>query len=97
MSSPEQVWNFPVIYATLDTLEGQATHIQADNDACSAALGHGRAVWEGAASEQWDVEQTRFNGRASDFKNAVSDYINAVRQATQGQELTEKTNHARFT
>jgi 6 kDa early secretory antigenic target len=97
MSSPEQVWNFPMIYGTLDTLELQATHIQAGNEACSTALGQGQAVWEGAASEQWGVEQAKFNHRASDFKNAVSDYINAVRQATHGQELTEKTNQARFT
>jgi 6 kDa early secretory antigenic target len=97
MSSPEQVWNFPVIYTTLDSLEMQANTIQAGNEQCSAELGHGQAVWEGDASQQWGIEQTRFNNRASDFRTAVSDYINAVRQATQGQRITKKNNHASFT
>jgi early secretory antigenic target protein ESAT-6 len=93
----EQIWNFPVIHATLDGLEGQANIIQAGNEECSTALGQGQAVWEGEASQQWGTEQTRFNGRAQDFKHAVSDYINAVRQATQGQQNTEQLNQARFT
>ena len=92
----EQVWNFPVIHATLDTLEVQATHIQAGNEHCTSELGRGQAAWEGKASDQWAVEQTRFNGRAQEFKNAVSDYINAVRQATHGQEHTEQQNLASF-
>jgi 6 kDa early secretory antigenic target len=93
----EQVWNFPMIHATLDSLELQATQIQAGNEQCSAELGRGHAAWEGAASEQWGIEQTRFNGRAQEFRSAVSDYINAVRNATHGQEGTEQQALASFT
>lgn len=98
MSAPggEQVWNFPMIHAAVATLRGHAATIQAGNEQAHAALGKGAAVWGGDASTQWSIEQGRLNNRADEFKLAVSDYLNAVENATFQQEHQEATNQASF-
>ncbi|WP_084020427.1 hypothetical protein [Mycobacterium avium] len=92
----EQVWNFPMIHAQIATLRGHAATIQAGNEQAQGALGKGMAVWSGEASTQWSIEQGRLNHRAQEFQLAVTDYLNAVENATFGQEHQEAVNQASF-
>ncbi|CAN3131954.1 hypothetical protein ACNUDN_29040 [Mycobacterium sp. smrl_JER01] len=92
----QQVWNFATIHATIGTLRGNASTIQAGNEQAEAALGKGVAAWQGEASEMWAMEQQKLNSRGEEFKIAVDQYLAAVEEATHGQENIEKVNMASF-
>lgn len=92
----QQVWNFPIIHATVGSLRGTAATIQAGNEQAEATLGKGVAAWQGSASEMWAMEQQKLNTRGNEFKLAVDDYLRSVEEATFNQENIERVNASSF-
>lgn len=92
----EQVWNFAAIHGAIAVLRGHAATMNGQGEQLNGDMGALKALWTGAASEQWSVEQTRLNARYAEAHAAANDYLNAVESATEGQQQQEAINQASF-